>query len=649
MSRYLRAPRPFRLSLVVATPWIAAAGAQEAPATVYALSPVVVTATRVPTPESQIGSSMSVITREDIENHAYVTLPDILADVPGLNIIQTGGPGGTTSVFMRGTDSNHTKVLIDGIDAGDPSDLTGAVDLAHFAAADIERVEVLRGPQSGLYGSDAIGGVINILTRTGSGPPRFTAGLEGGSFGTFDQTAGASGSVARFNYAVEVAHLRTAGTPVTPGDLVPPGRTISQDTYDNKTTSAKLGANLTDNFDLGLVVRAIATKLDFTGDDFVGPESQRNYGTTRQLFTRGSGHLVLFDGAFDQTFGVAYTDHRSRDDDPNPAASAGGNDPSTNSGDRMKFDWQGNVALTKTQILILGAEHETDDLADTTPTNASVSNDAGFAQIQSQFGERLFNTLAIRYDANSQFGGKVTYRAAPALLIPETGTKLKGSVGTGYKAPTLSEQFDNFPSFDFFGNPHLQPETSIGWDAGFEQQVPGLPVRVGSTYFHNDIHNLITSNSTFSSYTNIGEATSWGTENFIAWTVRAGLSVRGDYTYTVAEDDVLHEELTRRPRNKASLAATWQATDEVTIAASLLYVGPWIDVARNGLVSGLTTTGYTLVNVAATYRFTPDFAGYVRIDNLLDRHYQDPTGFRRPGLGVFAGIRVAFDTAKAGK
>ena len=643
MSESLRATALRPSALLFPFALAASATAQEASQT-YQIPVMTVTATRVPTPEDQVGSSITVITREEIENRALDSLPDILNDVPGLNLVQTGGPGGTAAVFMRGTNANHTKVLIDGIDVSDPSVADGSFDFAHIVASDIERVEILRGPQSGLYGSDAIGGVINIITKTGSGPPHFTAGLDGGSFDTFNQSAGASGSAGRLGYAVDFSHERTGSVQVTPAELVPPGRAINQDTYDNRTGAAKFGLRLTDNFDLGLVVRSIDTTLAFTGDDFVGPESQRNYGTTSQLFTRGTGHLVLFDGALDQTFGIAYTHHRDRDDDPNPAASAGGNDPATNTGDRTKFDWQGNLTLAKTQLLVLGAEHETDVLNDTNPTNASVENDAGFAQLQSQFWERLFTTLAIRYDGNSQFGGKATYRASVALLLHETGTKLKGSAGTGYKAPSLSEQFDNFPSFGFFGNPNLRPETSVGWDAGFEQDVPGLPVRVGSTYFHNDIQNLITFKNSFTSSINIGEATTWGAENFVTWKPLDALSLRGDYTYTVAQDDILHQELLRRPRNKASLAATWQATAAATVTATVLYVGPWIDSNRAGTVTGIATPGYTIVDVAGTYRFDHGVSAFVRIDNLLDRHYQDPVGFLRPGLGVFAGIRVALDT-----
>jgi vitamin B12 transporter len=163
------------------------------------LTPLIVSATRILTPESEIGSSVTLITGGAIEQKQERTLPEVLQEVPGLNVVQTGGPGGTTSVFMRGTNSNHTKVLIDGIDVGNPGAPNGAFDFAHILTWDIDRVEVLRGPQSGLYGSDAIGGVIDIITKTGSGPPRFIGILEGGSFGTFNQTALASGSLERFH------------------------------------------------------------------------------------------------------------------------------------------------------------------------------------------------------------------------------------------------------------------------------------------------------------------------------------------------------------------------------------------------------------------------------------------------------------------
>ena len=182
-------------------------------------------------------------------------MPDALSTVPGLNVVQTGGPGGQTSVFMRGTNSNHVKVLIDGIDVSDPSTPGGAFDYAHLLTGDVERIEVLRGPQSGLYGSDAIGGVISITTKKGEGPPKVTSSLEAGSFGTFNQTASLSGSQGRFNYSFNVLHLRSTDSYVTPPNILAPGETLNKDSYDNRTYSSRLGVDLTDNLTANFVGR----------------------------------------------------------------------------------------------------------------------------------------------------------------------------------------------------------------------------------------------------------------------------------------------------------------------------------------------------------------------------------------------------------
>ncbi|MGC1888510.1 MAG: TonB-dependent receptor plug domain-containing protein [Stellaceae bacterium] len=295
---------------------LASAADSDALAEPVALPTVVVTPTRLPTPESEVGSSITVITEEEIQRKQERTLPDALKDVPGLNVVQTGGPGGTTSVFIRGANSNQTKVFIDGIDATDPA--TGTFNFEHILTWDIERVEVVRGPQSGLYGADAIGGVINIITKKGSGPAQFAGSLEGGSFGTLNQNARVSGAADRFNYYFDFAHFHTSDTPVTPSDLVPPGRSIQGDAYDNKTYSARFGANITDNLDLGLVARYLDTSLLFTGDDLLGPESLKSTEDDQQLFTRGTAHLVSFDGVLDQTVGLAYTKFNQRDFEPNP-------------------------------------------------------------------------------------------------------------------------------------------------------------------------------------------------------------------------------------------------------------------------------------------------------------------------------------------
>jgi vitamin B12 transporter len=600
------------------------------------VSPVSVSANRIPTPVDHIANSVTVIPAQEIELKQERSLSDILRDVPGLNLIQSGGPGGVTSLFIRGTNSNHTKVLVDGIDVSDPTTPTGVFQFQNLLAAGIQQVEVLRGPQSGLYGSDAIGGVVDVITKTGSGPAHGDVTLEGGSFGTFNQSGEVSGSLDRFSYVLDLAHLRTDDTPVTPTNLLSPGVKRNDDAYDNQTVSTKLGYKITDDFDVGLVARYSRTDLRFTSDfDFgPGPDPVQSKSLADQLFTRATAHLSLFDGRFDQTLGVGYTYYRRDDLIPN-------NPASPNDGDRYKIDWQGTIKVIDGEVLLLGAEHQRDEILNS-PVTASMTNDAGFVELQSSFGDRFFNTLSVRDDSNDRFGDYATYRVAPSFLIAETGTRLKASVGTGFKAPTLNELFVSFPAFFFFANPNLRPEHSFGYDIGFEQDVSPYRVQFGATWFHNDITDLIDENASFTMDVNVGKATTEGVETFIAWRPTTALNLRADYTYTDAEDDILHEELLRRPKDKASLNLAWQATRQLSISAEGLYVGPFIDGNRSFSIPRLTAAGYATLNLTANYALDPHLTLFGRITNLFDKQYQDPEGFLQPGIGVFAGAKASF-------
>jgi len=634
--------RPLTQALILApllsTVALPAALADDLQQPATTLPPLVVSATRVPTPENQVASSVTVITADDIAAKQLRTLPDALNDVPGLNVVQTGGPGGQTAVFIRGTNANHTKILVDGIDVSDPSTATGTFDLANLLLADVERIEVLRGPQSGLYGSDAIGGVISITTKNGEGPLKLTGSFEGGSFGTVNETGSASGSVDRYSYAFDVSHFHSDDTPVTPPTLLPPGQKLNADRYDNTTLSTKLGAKLTDNFDLGLVARYTETGFDFTGDDFnvfpSVPAAEQSEEDSRQIYTRGFGHLSLLDGRLDQTLGVAYTENRT--DNLSPGT------PNNNTlGERVKLDYLGTFKVLEGEIVSFGAEHYTDRISNS-PVSADMTTDAGFVQLQSSIGDRFFNTASLRYDSNDRFGDKVTYRVAPEFVVTETGTTLKGSVGTGFKAPSLEELFVSYPAFDFFANPNLKAETSLGWDAGFEQSFLAKRVQFGATYFHNDIDNLIETNDTGTTEVNIGKATTYGVESFVAIKPTPSTALRADYTYTVAKDDLTGEELLRRPKHKASLNGSWQATDEWSLTSTLLYVGPWLDINRSGSETNLHANGYVTVNLATTYDLNEHWSLFGRVDNLLDRQYQDPIGFMHPGIGGFGGVRATF-------
>jgi vitamin B12 transporter len=349
---------------------------------------------------------------------------------------------------------------------------------------------------------------------------------------------------------------------------VAPGEQRIDDKYDNVTGSVKLGLEISDHWDVGLVSRYTDTHLHFTGENYANfpatPDSVQSENKTQQYYTRATVRGVIFDGFLDQTIGLAYSNIKTYGISP-------GNPEGDSFGNRVKIDWQGNIRLSATHVLVLGAEHQKDAL--TAPLSASTTIDSGYAELQSGFGGDFFDTLSVRYDDNDHFGNKVTYRVAPVYVIEKTGTKLKASVGTGFKAPSLEQLFLSFPEFNFFANPNLKPESSVGYDVGFEQALLKDTLRVAVTYFHNDIKNLISNNADFTSYANVGRAKTDGIESFIAYRPIQPLMLRLNYTFTQATDDVLHQELLRRPKHEVSLNSNWQPTPRLSLNATVLYVG----------------------------------------------------------------------------
>jgi len=597
---------------------------------------IVVSPTARETPIDQIASSVTVINAKDMERDQRRTVPEALSTVPGLNVVQSGGPGGLTWVFMRGTNANHTKVLIDGIDVSDPSNQARVFDLGQLLTSDVQQIEVLRGPQSGLYGADALGGVISIITKKGEGPPRATGMIEGGSFGTFNQTAALSGAQDRINYAFNVAHFRSADTPVTPLELLPPGRKAIGNNYDNMTYSTKLGADLNENFAINAVARYTDATLRFTTDSGFPsfPNAAQSTQTEHQLFTRGEAVWSLLDGRIKNYFGVNYTNHWNSSISPGDIA------PRITTGDRVKYDWHAVTQLAPFHTVVIGAEHETETLQTSTVSAENV-NKAGYVELQSQFANRLFLVENVRQDDNDRFGTHPTFRLAPAAIVPITETKLKASYGTGFKAPTLSQLFVSFPQFFFFANPNLKPEESIGYDAGFEQPLFNNRVRFGSTYFHNDIKNLIAPDEFFTTNINVGKATTEGTESFVTAAITDRVRVRADYTFTRTVDVTTGLELLRRPKEKWSANVIWNPIDPLTVSATVLHTGSFIDGNRDFSIPRLLAPAYTVVNLAADYVINDQVKIFGRVDNVFNVHYQNPTGFLQPSLGVFGGIRVA--------
>ncbi len=639
--RHAAALSTVALSIITAAP--CAALAQQQTASFGTMAPIVVTPTLFPTPSAQVGSDVTVITADDIARKQERDLPSVLRDVPGL-FVEQSSPGNVATVFMRGTNSNHTKVLVDGIDVGDPSTPAGAFDFSQILASDIDRVEILRGPQSGLYGSDAIGGVINIVTKQGEGPAKIAATTEGGSFGTFNEVAGVSGSEGRAHYAFHFDHIHYNGLTTTPSDLLAPGEAAIPDALGMRNYSTKLGADLTDDLSVGAVAHYSESLLHNTSDDnfiFPFPDPTQSLQDERAGFARGTATLKSFGDRLENEWGIAYTRYHRINITPSFT-------PTINDGDRSKFDWHGTLKLGDERTAVLGVEDEEDRLLGE-PINANMNNAGGFVEYHTPVVERLYGNVAVRVDDNNRFGHAITWRLAPAYSVAATNTRLKASYGTGFKAPTLEQLFENFPTFGFFANPRLRPEKSAGYDAGFEQPLFSGRLRFGTTYFHNHVHDLIQATAT--TYVNVSSATMYGAESFVAVRPLDPLELRADYTFTEAASDMpvsasTGDVLLRRPKHKVSLDANWRPMERLSLTATWLYVGARFDNNRAFTnIQPLHVNSYSTANLRASYRATDYATIFGRIDNLFDRHYQDPTGFLGPSLSVFAGIRLTWGGA----
>jgi vitamin B12 transporter len=596
-----------------------------------------VTATRLETPIDQAGQAATVITGEEIERRQHRTVVDVLREVPGLSVTQSGGIGNQTSVFVRGANSNHTLVLIDGMRVNDPSTPSGIFNFAHLTTAEVDRIEVVLGPLSTLYGTDAIGGVINIITRKGRGRPSVDAGAEAGSFNTYAGRVATQGAQGRFNWNVGAAYLETDSVSNTPKRLRG-NRGDESDPYENTTLSARLGADLSDNLEVSYVTRYVRSFKKY--DSFLGEDPNLRENTSL-WFNRAEGRLDLLDGRWTQRYGAGYVKiDRTDADDPDDFSSSFSRN--TSEGTRTKFDWQNDIQAAEWLTLTAGLDTEKEEFESRGlgfTTAADARTNGAFAQARTAFWERLFLTLGGRVDDHDRFGDFETWRAAAAYHVKETGTRLRGSYGIGFKAPTLFQLFGR-TTFST-GNPNLQPEESRGWDVGIDQTLADGRVTVGTGYFQTDIRNLIDSDPTFTTFVNVGRAEQRGIESYIAVRPWADFSVRLDHTYVSAENAITNTQLLRRPRHKLSVNADWTVTPAWNIAAGVIYNGQRADVDAITF-DRIYPGGYTLVRVTTRYALNETWTVFGRVENLLDKRYEEPDGFNQPGIGAFAGVKATF-------
>jgi vitamin B12 transporter len=610
------------------------------PATLYAqeateesteLPGMVITATRGETPSDQVGSSVTVITAEQIEKSQKTAVADLLRTVPGLDVVRSGGQGQVVSVFTRGSNSNHTLVLIDGIEATDPSNPTNQFDFSSLQVDDIERIEVVRGPQSTLYGSDAIGGVIQIFTKRGVAA-RDYAQLETGRFGTHTGRGGVHGGDKWVNYGLTFSLHKTDGVSAFPqGD--------EEDGYNNKTLAAYVATRPTVDSTLDFSLRRVESETDIDGYDsttFLYADDTDARLDSEQWFARMQGGYSLLEGRWTQTLGLSLTDYdRTNENGPEPAATTPGKNEFK--GKKTRLDWVHRFRLDDAHQLTFGLESEKEKAELSAGQNPDTGTDGIFLQDHIRVTEAFYTTLGLRRDKHDDFGSETTYRIAPAYLIPETGTRLRASYGTGFKAPSLSALFESFPPF-FFANPDLKPERSKGWDIGIEQQWLEDRLKLELTYFNNEIEDLIAVDPvTFSTLVNIGESSSKGYELALRYQWLPTLGLGLGYTHNRAIDEDSGNDLVRRPRKKADVFVDWQALPQLAVNFAGRYVGEHDDFDAD--FNRVVADSYSVFDLALAYTLDSQWTLLGRIENAFDEDYEEVSGFGSPGRGLHAGVR----------
>lgn len=599
------------------------------------MEPVVVTATRTETPLSQVASSVTVITAEEIEEKQQSQVLDVLRTVPGVVVVRSGGRGAQTSIFLRGTDTRHSLLLIDGIEYRDASSVGGPI-LESLSTANIERIEIVRGAQSVLYGSDAIGGVINIITRKGSGDPEGYISIEGGSYNTWIEKAGFSAG----NEAVSAsfAASRTDSDGFSAANKKDGNK--EKDGFENTTLSFNLGTKVSDIFSMDLNVHSDDSQNEY---DAYGPVDGDYTQDSELLAGRLQGKLTLLDGLWDIALGVAATDKNRISS--GPAYSDG----YEYKGKVTKMDMLNTFRLGENNILLIGAETEKEELEsfswlgdysnwpDVTYTpfryKKSATNNAVFIQNQFSAGP-LAAVVGLRHDDHDRFGGKTTWRFAASYTIAGTGTRLKASVGTGFKAPSLYQLYGQLPPYNV-GNENLKPEKSLGWDIGVEQSLLAEKLILSLTYFHNDIDDYIDYDYS-DGFLNVAGMITQGIESSLAWYPSPLFHVVLNYSYTDSENKLDNSRLLKRPLHKGAIDLNLYPVEQLQFNLNLVHVGKRDDSG------GMVLDAYTLVNLATSYQVADNLKLFGRIDNLFDKDYEEVTGYGTAGLSAYAGIRLSF-------
>jgi len=626
---------------------------------------IIVSATKLNTPYKEIGSSVTIIDADHINNTKKTNVLHLLEEVPGVSVSRNGVHGQVSSVFMRGAESDHTMMLIDGVKVNDPVNPARSFDFGQLETTNVERIEVIRGPQSTLYGSDAIGGVIRLQTKRGEGKPQFYFSSDAGSFETFRQEGGVSGGTDLYNYSFGMSYTHAQGhysATHTKGNR-------EKDGFENMTVSTRLGLTPIENLDISTVIRYTDSKIEVDDSGGRGGDDPNHDNYTDHFMLRTEAVLTLFDDFYEQIFGVSISeydrDDKDRADDDDPYIVKSYYDSFM-----YKVDSQHNFYFPELEfgdlkinnILTTGIEfeqergksefHSTSQFGPYTSTQPKHNLNTWSFYIQDKIAlnDMFYTTIGGRWDQHSKAGTHGTIRVVPTIFIEQTGTKFKFAYGTGFKAPTISQLYG------FGANENLKPEKSRSWELGFEQYLFNNKFHCGLTYFQNDFRNLIWTQEVvrWTTYQNFNteRTESNGMELFAHVNILDNLYLGFDYTYVAtkvleATEDfssrsVLNRtEMIRRPRHKAGFHLNYKFCEgKGNLHCELQYVGGRDDFSDFNTYERVHLQGYTLFNMTGRFEVTDNVEIYGKLHNVFDEYYEEVLGYDSQRFSLFGGIKI---------
>jgi vitamin B12 transporter len=612
---------------------------------------VLVSASLLPIPADQSANAITVIDSEQLANRAALSVSDLLRDVPGLAVSRSGVQGSATQIRVRGAEANHLLVLIDGVEANDPSQ-SDEVNWGNLSADEIERIEVIRGPQSSMRGSDAMSGVINIITRSADVPVTASAFTEAGNFATRHSGISVGSKQGDFDIRLGATHLETDGDNISRSGS-------EKDGYRNTSVNLKAGWDVSEELRLSFAARQSEGMNEFDADnDFDGfIEDQDLVSEFRNTTMRLKGDYISASGNFQHSLVIA----QSKNDNEN---FADGNLGVSTASTKDQYQYIGSLFWDdSSQRLSLLLEREEEDFQQRGPIldygsggiydpnqDRERNTDSVALEYRTEVTDNLSLAASARYDDNSEFESATTYRAEAVYQLAEN-TRLRSAYGTAIKNPTFAERFGFYTNF--LGNPILEPEESTSWELGIDQQLLDGDLMLSATLFDADLEGEIDGfvldpvTYAYTADNKQGASQRQGVELIATAVLSDRLSINAAYTYTdsVESDGAggFIDEI-RRPRHTASLNLAWQVMDELKINANAQYSGsqtdtffpPWPTPAQT-----VTLADYTLINVNANYQATEKLGIYLRLENLLDEEYEEVYGYRTLGRGASLGLRLS--------